>query len=160
MLNTDFISTDDFHLTAFIEERSQQSMDFFYDKYSPALYGTIYRITNDTHLAKECLLATFVKAWNETAAFQRSGRSLFTWLLHMARQAAFNAMVREKEKITIYHTFETSYRQHYSAFELVFFKGLSCKQAAELSGLTLMEIKNQVRMDLNIRKIKRTKHDQ
>ena len=148
MSETDFISKDALQLTAFIDERNQQSMDYFYDKYSPALYGTIYHITNNKHVAEECLLATFVKAWNEIATFRPSGNSLFTWLLHLARQAAFAAVARKSEKNSAPQNFVNGMDQPPSAFELVYFKGFSLLQAAELSGIPLVELKSTMRMDL------------
>jgi hypothetical protein len=75
MLDIDFIIEDDLQLATFIEERNQQSMDYFYEKYSPALYGIIYRITNNKHLSEEGLTATFVKALNDIATFPDSGTS-------------------------------------------------------------------------------------
>lgn len=160
MLDTDFISKDDLQLAIFIEERDQQSMDYFYDKYSPALYGIIYRIINNKHLAEECLTETFVKALNEIAAFRRSGTSLFTWLLNLARQSAFEAIKQEKGKNSGTHNFVYGQDQHYSAFELVYYKGLSVMQAAELSGITVTELKTNIRMDLQNMKNKTEKHDQ
>ncbi len=160
MLNTDFISKDDLQMTVFIEERNQQSMDYFYDKYSPALYGTIYRIINNKHLAEECLMATFVKAWNEIATFQRSGTSLFTWLLNMARQSALEVIKHEKGKNPGNHNSVNGHDQPYSAFELIYFKGLSVMQAAELSGITVTELKNNLRNNLQNMKEKKEKHEQ
>ena len=157
MWNTDFTSEDDLQLTVFIEERNQQSMDYFYDKYSPALYGIIYRITNNKHLAEECLTATFVKAWNEIAAFRCSGTSLFTWLLRIARQTALEVIKNEKGKNSGNHNFVNAHEQPYSAFELVYFKGLSVIQDAELSGITVIELKTNLRMDLQTRKDKTEK---
>ena len=154
MLITDFISKDDLQLTVLIEERNQQSMDYLYDKYSPALYGIIHRITNNKHLADECLMATFVKAWDEIALFRLSGTSLFTWLLHIARQSAFEGIRQEKEKNSGAHNFVYAHERHYSAFELVYIKGLSVMQAAELSGITVMELKTNIRKDLQYRKDK------
>ena len=157
MRNTDFISKDDLQLAVFIEQRNQQSMDYFYDKYSAALYGIIYRIINNKHLAEECLTATFVKAWNEIAAFRRSGTSLFTWLLLIARQSAFEAITKEKERNAGAQNSVYGPDQHYSAFELIYFKGLSVMQAAELSGITVIKLKINLRMDLKNMKNKTEK---
>jgi hypothetical protein len=148
MWNTDYIVKDDLQLTAFIAERNQQSMDYFYDKYSPSVYGIIYRITNNKHVAEECLLATFVKAWNEIVPFRRSGTSLFTSLLNIARQVAFETIAHETEKNSGTHNSVNGYDQHDSAFEMIFFKGLSVMQAAELKGITGIELKINMRMDL------------
>ena len=157
MWNTGFISKDDLQMTVFIEERNQQSMDYFYDKYSHALYGAIYRIINNNHLAEECLTATFVKAWNEIADFRSSGISLFTWLLHIARQFAFEATTQEKKRNHGAHNSVNGRDQTYSAFELVYSKGFSVLQAAELSGITVIELKNNLRMGLQNMKDKKVK---
>ncbi|MEO8962492.1 MAG: hypothetical protein ABI325_11465, partial [Ginsengibacter sp.] len=69
MLDVDFIFKDDLQLADCIEEKKLQSMYYCYDKYSPALYGMICRMTNNKHVAEECLTATFLKSWNEIAAF-------------------------------------------------------------------------------------------
>ena len=157
MWNSDHNSKDDLQLTAFIDERNQQSLDYFYEKYSPALYGIIYRITDNKHVAEECLLATFVKAWNEIAAFRCLGISLFTWLLNIARQYAFAAITQENEENPGNHNYVNGVEQHYSAFELVYFKGLSMTQAAELSGITVIELKINMRKDLQKMKDKTDK---
>ena len=154
MWNTDFIFKDDLQLAVLIEERDQQSMDYLYDKYSPALYGIIYRITNNKHLAEDCLTATFVKAWDDIATFQRSGTSLFTWLLNMARHSAFEVIKLEEKGNPGNHNYVSGREQPNSAFELVYFKGLSVTQAAELSGITVTEFKTNLRMDLQNRKDK------
>ncbi len=157
MPDIDFISKNDLQLAVFIDEKNQPSMDYFYDKYSPAIYGIIYRITNDKHVAEECLTATFLKVWNEIAAFRGSGTSLFTWLLNLARQSAFEAIQQEPKTNSASHNFVYGTDQHHSAFELVYFKGLSIIQAAEFSGITSMELKNNLRMDLQNMRDKKVK---
>lgn len=155
MSNTGLISEDDLQFTVFPEERNERSLDYFYDKYSPALYGAIYRIINDRHLAEECLITTFVKAWNETETFTCPGSSLFTWLLHIARQSAFEVVTRERERNPAAYNSVNVSDLHHSAFELVYHKGLNIIQAAELSGITIIELKNNLRRDLQNMKIKR-----
>ena len=160
MWNTDVLPKDDLQLTALVAERNQQAMDYIYDTYSPALYGIIYRITNNKHLAEECLLTTFVKAWNDVAAFHGSGTSFFTWLLHLARKVALEASARETEKTPACHNSVNGYDQHYSGFELVYLKGLSMVQASVLLGVTVIELKIDIRMELQNRRNKTEKHDE
>ena len=157
MQETDFISMDDLQLITLIEERNQQSMDYFYDNYSPALYGIIFRITNNKLLAEECLIATFVKAWNEIASFRHSGKSLFPWLLNIARQTAFEAIEQETKRNPGTNNYVNGCEKQYSAFELVYIKGLSVPQAAELSGITVIELKINIRKDLQNRRDKKEK---
>lgn len=155
MSEIDCIGMDDRQLAFLMEERNQQCMDQIYDKYSPALYGIIYQITNDKHLSEDCLMTTFVKAWNEMAAFRLARISLFTWLLNLARQSAFEAMTSGKERNSGTYNSVYAPERHCSAFELVYFKGLSVIEAAELSGMTVKELRNNIRKDLQIEKIKR-----
>jgi DNA-directed RNA polymerase specialized sigma24 family protein len=157
MWDTDFSTKDDCQLAVFIHEGNQQCMDYFYDKHSPALYGIIYRITNDKQVAEECLTATFLKAWNEIAAFQNFGVSLFTWLLNLARQSAFEAAKPQPRTNSASLNSVYGHDQPNSAFELVYLKGLSIMQAAELSGITIIELKNNLRMDLQNMKDKKVK---
>lgn len=160
MPDTDVISEDDSQLAVFLEEKNQQSMDYFYDKYSPALYGIIYRITDNRGLAEECLTATFVKAWNQSSNYTRGGTSIFTWLINLARQSAFKVMAREAETNPGEQNSVYGRDQQFSAFELVYFKGLSILQAAELSGISITELTTNLRTDLHNMKEKKQMHDQ
>lgn len=152
MLDINFINKNDLQLSVYLGERNLQSLDYCYDKYSPALYGIIYRIINNKHLADQCLAATFMKAWNEIAVFRDSGTSLFTWLLNIARQSALDVIKKEKKKNFGAQNSVNSQNYHYSAFELVYLQGLSVVEAAEISGITAMELKANIRMDLQNRK--------
>ena len=157
MLDIDFICKDDVQLAVFIEERNQQSMVYLYDKYSPALYGIIYRITNNKNVAEECLMATFEKAWNEIANFRSSGTSFFNWILNTARKTAFEALAQQNKRNSGTNNSVNRADQHYSALELVYFRGLSVVQAAELSGITVLALKANIRIDLQNRKDKMVK---
>lgn len=148
MLDTDIIIKDDVQLTVSMEERDQQSMYHLYDKYSPALYGLIYRKTNNTELAEDCLMATFTKAWNEIANFQRSGSSLFTWLLNIAWQCANEVVAQNKKTNPVDRNLVNGRAQESSAFEMVYIKGLSVSQAAEFKGITDIELRKNIRIDL------------
>lgn len=157
MFDIDFNCTDDVQLAVFIEERNLHCMDYFYEKYSPALYGIIVRIIDDTHLAEECLAVTFEKAWNEMASFRSSGNSLFTWMINLARTSAFEAKTQEQVRNPGTDNFVDRHDQHYTALDLVYFRGLSVIQAAELSGITVLELKTNLRMDLKNMKDKMAK---
>lgn len=148
MTNTGLYPEDDLQLAVFLDKRDQQSMDYFFDKYSSALYGTIYRMTNKKDLAEECLTKTFVTAWNEIETFSEAGSSLFTWLLNIARQSAYEANAQNREKNQGADNYVDWHDQKYSAFELVYNKGFSVTQAAELCGITVLELKNNLRRDL------------
>ncbi|MEP6466357.1 MAG: sigma factor [Parafilimonas sp.] len=71
---------------------NQQLLGKLYDKYSPALYGVIFRITGNQKLAEETLTRTFIKAWREATQVYERDTSLFMWLINIARQSAFDAV--------------------------------------------------------------------
>lgn len=155
MTNTGLSPGDDLQLSVFLEKANPQSMDYFYDKYSAALYGTIYRITNNRHLAEECLTTTFVTAWDKIGTFSEAGSSLLSWLLRIARQCALEAIAQNREKNRAADNCVNGQDQKYSAFELVYNKGFNVTQAAELCGITVLELKNNLRRDLQNIKYKK-----
>lgn len=157
MPDTDVISEDDLQPALLIKEEGQQSMDYLYDKYSPALYGIICRITDNKHLAEECLTETFINAGNQLASVPHSGTTLFTWLIKLARESAFKVISREAETNPVEQNFVNSLDKNYSAFELVYLKGLSTLQAAEVLGITIIELTTNLRMDLRNMKAKKEK---
>jgi hypothetical protein len=91
-------------------------------------------------------MATFKRACNEIATYECSQHSLFTWLSGIARKCAFQTMNEEQENAGRESTNEKCL--DFSAFELVYFKGVSLKEAAQLSGITIAELKTTIRITL------------
>ena len=61
-----------------------------YDKYSPALYGVINRILQNTEAAEEVLQDTVMKIWNNAEKFDAGKGNLLTWIINIARNAAID----------------------------------------------------------------------
>jgi len=147
MPETNFTFMDDLQIATFIEKSDHRAIEHLYDKYSAALFGIICRIISKKEVAEECLLTTFKRAWNEIAAYQCSGNSLFTWLSAIARKSAFHILNEEHANPATLNC--TNGECHnYSAFELVYFKGASLNEAAELSGITIAELQKTIRITL------------
>ena len=151
MLDIDFMSKNDLELAVLMEEKDQESMAYFYDKYAPAVYGIICRIIKEKHMAEDCLAATFIQAWDQVADFRNSGISLFNWLLNIGRQSAFGVMRQHIEKNLLESNSVYGLEKRYSAFELVYIKGLTVEQAAGISGVTVVEFKINIRKELKFR---------
>lgn len=67
-----------------------------YERYSIALYGTIFRVVGDQKLAEEQLQETFLKIWNYADRYDPSKGRLYTWMVRIARNAAID-MTRTKQ---------------------------------------------------------------
>ena len=149
---------DDLKIAECVKERDLQCLAHLYDKYSAALFGVIYRITANEHLAEEILSSVFIKAWNQTGDFFTSGTSLFTWLLKIARESAIDAMKREKEvnhsgsnnvhtanRISDAEIAAFNGPSRMAAFDSVYYKGMSPGEAAAALGKSIAELRGDLR---------------
>lgn len=147
MPQTDFTFMNDLQLAHSIEKSEHGAIEHLYDKYSAALYGIIFRIINKKELAEECLMATFKKACNEMDTYKCSHNSLFTWLSGIARRSAFLIIKEEQENPASLNNTNGNY-PGYSAFELLYLNGVSLKETAQISGITIAELKKIIRTTL------------
>jgi RNA polymerase sigma-70 factor (ECF subfamily) len=67
-----------------------------YDRYSRYVYGVALRACSSPQRAEEIVQDTFVKLWRNPAAYDASRASLATYLLTLSRNAAIDALRRER----------------------------------------------------------------
>ncbi len=77
--------------TSILSSNSSFDIEKLYDDYSHALYGVISRIIQDEQLAAEVLQDTFVKIWKYQDRYHSKKSTLFTWMMHIAKNTAINA---------------------------------------------------------------------
>lgn len=161
-MNDSSISThEDQRLAVSVKQGNVQAFGMLYDKYAPALLGIIKRIVDNEQLADEILKSTFVKVWQQVAAYNASQISLFTWLINLARQTAVeetkpaqvknpqdNKAVYDDKKYGINNNLYSTGQNQRSAFDLLFYAGLSSIEAAEQLHITVAELKNNIRMKI------------
>jgi DNA-directed RNA polymerase specialized sigma24 family protein len=168
MIHNSIMADEDQGLAVSVKQGNWQSFGIAYDKYAPALLGIIKRIVNNEQLADEILQSTFVKAWQQVAAFNASKSSLFTWLINLARQTAFEAIkpaqvknpaystpVYEDNNNGVYNNSHGKGQNQRSAFDLLYYMGLSCREAATELNITVEELKNMVRMKIKKLQLKK-----
>lgn len=145
-----------------IKQGNRQAFGQLYDKYAPALMGIISRIANNEKLSEEILRLTFVKAWNLVATYDATKTSLFIWLINLTRQTAIeemksrqvpnlrnNTSVIDDSKGGVRDTGSMDMQNQLpSAFDLIFYKGLSCLEAAAALNITVAELKANLRMTI------------
>src|SRR5687767_9722311 len=70
----------------------ETSVSNFYDKYAPALYGTILRVVQQKEIADKLLEKVFINALVHNAIDKPNHITLFTTLLNYARKKSFTTI--------------------------------------------------------------------
>ena len=77
-------------LVALLRRKDNEAFSYLYDHYSAALYGIIKQIVADTELSNDVLQESFVNIWRKIDSYNETKGRLFTWMLHIARNAAID----------------------------------------------------------------------
>lgn len=73
-----------------LKEDSLKAFNILYDRYAPALFGAIMRITSEQTLAENVLQQTFTELWNNKQTYKSFKERMFTWMFKIARKLAVN----------------------------------------------------------------------
>lgn len=79
-------------LVASLQNKDQQAFSYLYDNYAPALYGVIMKMLNRKEAAKDLLQEVFVKIWRNIGSYDAEKSKLYTWMLHITRNAAIDVL--------------------------------------------------------------------
>ncbi len=152
-----------------IQAGQQRALTSLYDKYSAALYGVIVRICKDEAVAQDVLQETFVKIWQKSGSYNPEKGKIFTWTYQIARNTALNSIrsqkkLIQKEDIGVYKDVEEDRSEidvsqlngclrkldphHQRAIELVYFNGLTHREAHEEMGVPLGTFKSYIQQAL------------
>ena len=69
-----------------LKERQPKAINDFYDRYAPALYGTIKKSLLNESVSNETLIATFKVICSSIEKFDPTKEPLFTWAAKIARK--------------------------------------------------------------------------
>ena len=73
-----------------IAKGDQKAFAYLYDNYSQALFGVIYKIVNSHEDAEDVLQQAFIKIWNNFESYNESKGRLYTWIVTISRNLAFD----------------------------------------------------------------------
>lgn len=73
-----------------LRARDESAMTLFYEKYSTALYGVIFRIVKKEEIAEDVLQESLVKIWHSFNTYDATKGRLFTWVLNVSRNLAID----------------------------------------------------------------------
>lgn len=144
-----------------------RALSSLYDKYSGALYGVIVRMCKDDAQAQDILQETFVKIWQKCSSYDSEKGNFYTWAYRIARNTTLNSLrsknnLIQNDDLSVYTNKaeeETSNidlpalsgslkkldSHHQRALELVYFEGLTHKEAHIEMDVPLGTFKSYIR---------------
>jgi RNA polymerase sigma-70 factor (ECF subfamily) len=115
-------------LVRLLQSGDKQAFEYFYERYSAAVYGIILKIVKIEELAEEVLQDAFLKFWDKIKDYNPEKGRLFTWMLSISRNMAIDKF-RSKEFKGIRKTDDILDNVH------IFDEGYSEKNKSEYIGI-------------------------
>ncbi|MEM7086217.1 MAG: sigma-70 family RNA polymerase sigma factor [Bacteroidota bacterium] len=158
------------HLLTQIKNGDTQALSILYDNYSGALYGVILRMCKNEAVAQDLLQETFVKIWQKANSFDPEKGKFYTWAYRIARNLTLNELrnpspLIQTEDLSVYKERATTEEQsidklklngsiqkldshHRKALELVYFQGLTHREAHTEMNVPLGTFKSYIQQAL------------
>lgn len=153
-----------------LQNGDTQALSVLYDNYSGALYGVILRMCKDEGIAQDILQETFVKIWKKCASYDPAKGKFYTWAYRIARNTTLNELrnpskLIQTDDLSVYTnkaedeepeidvtTLNGSLKKledhHQKALELVYFQGLTHREAHQEMGIPLGTFKSYIQQAL------------
>ncbi|MEB3346285.1 sigma-70 family RNA polymerase sigma factor [Aquimarina gracilis] len=160
---------DDLELIIRLQNKESKALSAIYDRYSGALYGVILRICKNEELAQDLLQETFLKIWEKSNQYNPEKGKFFTWAYRIAKNITLNTLRKpskliQNEDLGVYIDKEANEPKqnllqldgslkklephHQKALELVYFNGLTHREAHEEMDVPLGTFKSYIRQAL------------
>lgn len=86
------LSVTDDNLIALILKKDQQAIEFFYDRYSPVVYGLICSwLPGPSNIAEQILFDVFIGFYHQLKQKKRAEGGLFICLYRLTRSAVIES---------------------------------------------------------------------
>lgn len=164
------LMSDDKALILNLQSKNETALGLIYDKYSAALYGVIIRICKDEDAAKNILQDTFMTIWEKSDSYDFDKGRFYTWAYRIARNKTLNFLRKsdkliQVEDLSVYKdrtedetdnldhlklkgTIKRLEAHHQRAIELVYFNGLTHREAHEEMNVPLGTFKSYIKQAL------------
>jgi RNA polymerase sigma-70 factor, ECF subfamily len=73
-----------------VRSKSERGFNILYDNYCGALYAVLIKMVRRSDISEDLLQDTFVKIWRYIETYDDTKGSLFTWMLNIAKNVAFD----------------------------------------------------------------------
>ncbi len=153
-----------------LKDKDERALSLLYDKYAGAIYSVIIKMVRDEGKAQNLLQDTFMTVWDKAESYDASKGRFYTWVFRIARNKTLNFLRKvepliQTDDFSVYDSKEeaisidakylelngaitTLEEHHKKAIELVYFKGLTHKEAHQQMDVPLGTFKSYVRQAL------------
>lgn len=153
-----------------LQNGDSRALSALYDNYSGALYGVIIRMCKDEALSQDLLQETFVKIWKNCNSYNPEKGKFYTWAYRIARNTTLNAIrnpskLIQIEDLSVYTNKAEDEKpdidltalngsmkkledHHQRALELVYFQGLTHREAHQEMDIPLGTFKSYIKQAL------------
>ncbi len=143
-----------------------RALSTLYDKYSGALYGVIIRICKDEAQAQDLLQETFITLWDKAKEYDSKKGRFYTWAYRIAKNKTLNAIrntqdliqnddlgvytnrgaeeINEVDLPKLNGAIKSLEAHHQQALELVYFQGLTHREAHKEMDVPLGTFKSYI----------------
>ncbi len=161
------LMSDEKDLILKLQHKDETALGLVYDKYSSALYGVIIRICKDEDVAKNLLQDTFMTIWEKSESYDVNKGRFYTWAYRIAKNKTLNFLRKsdkliQVENLSVYKdrteeetdildylklngTIKRLEPHHQKAIELVYFNGLTHREAHEVMDVPLGTFKSYIK---------------
>ena len=153
-----------------IKNKDETALSVLYDNYSAALYGVIVRICKDEQQAQNLLQDTFLTIWEKAYQYNPQKGKFYTWAYRIAKNKTLNSLRQssnliqiedlsvytnkediisnEPEYLKLSGSLKKLEAHHQKAIELVYFQGLTHREAHEEMNVPLGTFKSYIKQAL------------
>jgi RNA polymerase sigma-70 factor (ECF subfamily) len=164
------VMQNDSFLIQQLKDKDERALSLLYDKYAGAIYSVIIKMVRDEGKAQNLLQDTFMTVWDKAESYDANKGRFYTWVFRIARNKTLNFLRKvepliQTDDFSVYDSKEdaisidakylelngaiTSLEAHHKeAIELVYFKGLTHKEAHQQMDVPLGTFKSYVRQAL------------
>ena len=153
-----------------LQNKNEAALAKLYDYYSPDIYGVILRMCKDDQQAQNLLQDTFMTIWEKAYQYDPTKGRFYTWAYRIAKNKTLNFLRQsqnliQNEDLSVYNNKEDvisddmEYLQlngclkkldvhHQKALELVYFQGLTHREAHQKMDVPLGTFKSYIKQAL------------
>ena len=153
-----------------LQNKDEHALSLLYDKYSGAIYSVILKMVKDEGKAQNLLQDTFMTVWDKADKYDPNKGRFYTWVYRIAKNKVLNVLRKtdpliQTDDFSVYThkedaiSIDSEYLElngavtkleahHKEAIELVYFKGLTHREAHQEMDVPLGTFKSYVRQAL------------
>jgi len=153
-----------------LQNKDEHALSKLYDKYAPAIYGVIIRMCKNEAQAQDLLQDTFMTVWEKSYQYNPDKGKFYTWIYRIAKNKALNFLRKpeqliQNDDLSVYSNKEDEIsidleylelngsikkleNHHQKALMLVYFEGLTHREAHEKMSVPLGTFKSYIRQAL------------